>query len=166
MRHTAASWLAQDSVPLYDVQALLAHEKLRHDAGVGMRILAPDAHSKVLESWKAEGGTVRESTAAWLEPMHLELGIRTDVTSDEVQAKMRTASMPASEAASDAVSWVASYAPPSARAMRSTGFGSANCCASGSAGRTIRTLLAHEWRTAWRRPVACESDGPLTWENF
>lgn len=52
MRHTAASWLAQDSVPLYDVQALLAHEKLRHDAGVGMHILAPDAHSRVLESRK------------------------------------------------------------------------------------------------------------------
>lgn len=26
MRHTAASWLVQDSVPLYDVQALLGHK--------------------------------------------------------------------------------------------------------------------------------------------
>jgi integrase len=26
MRHTAASWLVQDGVPLYDVQMLLAHE--------------------------------------------------------------------------------------------------------------------------------------------
>ena len=26
MRHTAASWLVQDGVPLYDVQALRGHE--------------------------------------------------------------------------------------------------------------------------------------------
>jgi hypothetical protein len=26
MRHTAAPWLVQDGVPLYDVQALLGHE--------------------------------------------------------------------------------------------------------------------------------------------
>jgi site-specific recombinase XerD len=49
MRHTAASWLVQDGVPLYDVQALLGHEDYtttqRHAH------LAPDAHGKVLESW-------------------------------------------------------------------------------------------------------------------
>lgn len=49
MRHTAASWLIQDGVPLYDVQALLGHE----DYATTERYahLAPGAHGKVLESW-------------------------------------------------------------------------------------------------------------------
>jgi integrase len=49
MRHTAASRLVQDGVPLYDVQALLGHE----DYATTQRYahLAPDAHDKVLESW-------------------------------------------------------------------------------------------------------------------
>ncbi|MGD0373637.1 MAG: site-specific integrase [Streptosporangiaceae bacterium] len=49
MRHTAASWLVQDGVPLYDVQALPGHESY----GTTQRYahLAPDAHGKVLESW-------------------------------------------------------------------------------------------------------------------
>jgi integrase len=49
MRHTAASWLVQDGVPLYDVQALLGHE----DYATTQRYahLAPDAHNKVVESW-------------------------------------------------------------------------------------------------------------------
>jgi site-specific recombinase XerD len=49
MRHTAASWLLQDGVPLYDVQALLGHK----DYATTQRYahLAPGAHGKVLESW-------------------------------------------------------------------------------------------------------------------
>ena len=49
MRHTAASCLVQDGVPLYDVQATLGHE----DYATTQRYahLAPDAHGKVLESW-------------------------------------------------------------------------------------------------------------------
>jgi integrase len=50
MRHTAASWLVQDGVPLYDVQAFLGHE----DYATTERYahLAPGAHGNVLESWK------------------------------------------------------------------------------------------------------------------
>ena len=49
MRHTAASWLVQDGVPLYDVQALLGHESFATTQRYAH--LAPDAHSKVIESW-------------------------------------------------------------------------------------------------------------------
>jgi integrase len=49
MRHTAASWLVQDGVPLYDVQALLGHESFATTQRYAH--LAPDAHSRVHESW-------------------------------------------------------------------------------------------------------------------
>jgi integrase len=49
MRHTAASWLVQDGVPLYDVQALLGHESFRTTERYAH--LAPDAHVRVLKSW-------------------------------------------------------------------------------------------------------------------
>ena len=49
MRHTAASWLVMDGVPLYDVQALLGHESYRTTERYAH--LAPDAHNKVVQSW-------------------------------------------------------------------------------------------------------------------
>jgi integrase len=49
MRHTAASWLVIDGVPLYDVQALLRHESYRTTERYAH--LAPDAHNKVVQSW-------------------------------------------------------------------------------------------------------------------
>jgi integrase len=49
MRHTAASWLVQDGVPLYDVQALLGHESFQTTTRYAH--LAPDAHAKIRESW-------------------------------------------------------------------------------------------------------------------
>lgn len=56
MRHTAASWLVQDGVLLYDVQALLGHESFATTQRYAH--LAPDAHSRVLESWARLGAPV------------------------------------------------------------------------------------------------------------
>jgi integrase len=53
MRHTAASWLVMDGVPLYDVQALLGHESFATTQRYAH--LAPDAHSRVIESWSRRG---------------------------------------------------------------------------------------------------------------
>jgi integrase len=50
MRHTAASWLVQDGVELYEVQALLGHESITTTQRYAH--LRPDAHSKVRESWR------------------------------------------------------------------------------------------------------------------
>lgn len=54
MRHTAASWLVMDGVPLYHVQHLLGHE--RSTTTERYAHLAPDAHQRVLESWSRRGG--------------------------------------------------------------------------------------------------------------
>jgi site-specific recombinase XerD len=61
MRHTAASWLVQDGVPLYDVQALLGHESFPTTQRYAH--LAPDAHSKVIESWNRRGNAPRTNGA-------------------------------------------------------------------------------------------------------
>jgi site-specific recombinase XerD len=49
MRHTAASWLVQDGVPLLDVQALRGQEDYAMTQLYAH--LATDAHGKVIESW-------------------------------------------------------------------------------------------------------------------
>jgi integrase len=49
MRHTAASWLVQAGVPLYDVQRLLGHEKFTTTQRYAH--LAPGEFSAVLEAW-------------------------------------------------------------------------------------------------------------------
>jgi Phage integrase family len=54
MWHTPASWLVQDGVPLYDVQALLGHESFATTQRYAR--LAPDAHDRVLESWARRDG--------------------------------------------------------------------------------------------------------------
>lgn len=50
MRHTAATWLVQDGVDLYRVQALLGHEDFRTTQRYAHH--APDAHGVVLEAWQ------------------------------------------------------------------------------------------------------------------
>lgn len=50
MRHTAASWLVQAGVPLFDVQLLLGHEDPRTTQRYAH--LAPDAHRAVREAWQ------------------------------------------------------------------------------------------------------------------
>ena len=49
LRHTAASWLVQDGVPLYDVQRLLGHESPQITARYSH--LQPDAHGTVEAAW-------------------------------------------------------------------------------------------------------------------
>lgn len=50
MRHTAATWLVQDGVPIYDVQALLGHERVTTTERYAHH--APDSHKSVEESWE------------------------------------------------------------------------------------------------------------------
>jgi integrase len=49
MRHTAASWLVMDGVPLMDLRDLLGHESYQTTERYAH--LAPDAHDRVLKLW-------------------------------------------------------------------------------------------------------------------
>jgi len=49
MRLVPLSGLVMDGVPVYDVQALLGHESFATTQRYAH--LAPDAHSRVIESW-------------------------------------------------------------------------------------------------------------------
>lgn len=48
-RHTAASWLVQAGVPLYDVQAFLGHES--YETTQRYAHLQPDSHGRIEEAW-------------------------------------------------------------------------------------------------------------------
>lgn len=61
-RHTAASWLVQDGVPLYDVQRLLGHETFATTQRYAH--LAPDAHGAVESAWKSRLLTHQRRMAA------------------------------------------------------------------------------------------------------
>lgn len=49
-RHTAASWLVQEGVPLFDVQRLLGHESFQ--TTLRYSHLATDAHERVEDAWR------------------------------------------------------------------------------------------------------------------
>jgi integrase len=84
LRHTAASWLVQSGVTLYDIQALLGHSSVATTQRYAH--LAPDAHSAVEDAWSKierphpQGrscwatwgspgpGTVRRRAEGWLSP--------------------------------------------------------------------------------------------------
>jgi integrase len=48
-RHTAASWLVQDGVPLYDVKALLRHSSIQTTQRYAH--LQPDKHERIEDTW-------------------------------------------------------------------------------------------------------------------
>lgn len=60
LRHSAASWLVQQGVPLYDVQKLLGHESF----AVTQRYahLAPDAHDAIESAWSRIRSTHQRRT--------------------------------------------------------------------------------------------------------
>jgi integrase len=61
MRHAAASWLVQDGVDLYRVQALLGHEKSTTTERYAH--LAPTAHKAIIDAWASNPLDVRDAPA-------------------------------------------------------------------------------------------------------
>lgn len=63
LRHTAASWLVQDGVPLYDVGRMLGHSS----PGITARYahLAPDAHGAVEAAWERIATHQRRIADVW-----------------------------------------------------------------------------------------------------
>lgn len=53
LRHTAASWLLQDGVPMADIQRFLGHKSITTTQRYSK--LEPDNHSKIEDAWKARG---------------------------------------------------------------------------------------------------------------
>lgn len=54
MRHTAASWLAQDGVPVMDLRDLLGHVSV--DTTLRYAHLGPDAYKRILRAWAGDDG--------------------------------------------------------------------------------------------------------------
>lgn len=61
LRHSAASWLVQDGVPLYDVQRLLGHESSQTTERYSH--LKPDAHGAVEDSWERLAAHTRRTAS-------------------------------------------------------------------------------------------------------
>lgn len=61
LRHSAASWLVQDGVPIYDVQAFLGHESTQTTQRYAH--LRPDAHSSIETAWATRLATHHKRTA-------------------------------------------------------------------------------------------------------
>lgn len=62
-RHTAASWLVQDGVPLYDVKTLLRHSSIQTTQRYAH--LQPDRHDRIEDTWsKINAHQVRMSPIA------------------------------------------------------------------------------------------------------
>jgi site-specific recombinase XerD len=62
LRHTAASWLVQEGVPLYEVQQFLGHEDMQTTQRYAH--LQPDRHDSVEAAWGRIGGALRAQREA------------------------------------------------------------------------------------------------------
>lgn len=62
LRHTAASWLAEDGVDMYRIQGLLGHEKLETTGRYTH--LGPDSHGRIREAWDRIGAEFGRTSGA------------------------------------------------------------------------------------------------------